>query len=197
MSRGIVAVMERPFHTIEEYVELEAYSNWKHEYHDGQIWAMGGGTPEHARMAAALSRQLSNQLDGRRCAVFSSDARVRVVATGLDTYPDLAVTCGTMETDLEDKLAQVSPTVLVEITSPSSENYDRGAKYEHYKLIPSLCEYIVVSHREHAIDVFRRGADGTWGLAERGGPGEQVRVTSLGCVLDVSEIYRNPLAVTS
>lgn len=194
MNGGILAVMERPFYTIEDYVKLEEFSNLKHEYLDGQIYAMGGGTPEHARLAAAIGRQLGNQLEGRRCAVYSSDGRVRVQATGLDTYPDLTIACDDLQTDTEDQLAQINPTVLVEVTSKSSEKYDRGAKFEHYKRIASLREYVIVSHREHAIDVFRRADDGTWSLAERGGPGAHVALASLGCTLDVDAIYRNPLA---
>jgi Uma2 family endonuclease len=193
MKGGILAVMDRPHHTIEDYVKLEEFSNLKHEYLDGQIYAMGGGTLEHARLAMAIGRQLGNQLEGRRCAIYSSDARVRVQQTGLDTYPDITIACSPPEVDTEDPLAQVNPTVLVEVTSKSSEKYDRGAKFEHYKRIPSLREYVVVSHREPAIDVFRRGEDGTWSLAERGGAGAQVTVASLGCTLDVDPIYRDPL----
>ena len=193
-----MALMDgRPNYTIEEYVDLEEYSNLKHEYYDGQIWAMGGGTIEHARLATAISRLLGNQLDGRPCAVYSSDARVRVVATGLDTYPDLSIGCGPIENDVEDRLAQTNPSVLIEVTSNTSEKYDRGAKFEHYKLISSLREYVIVSHRERAIDVFRRGDDGAWFLAARGGPGERVTLTSIGCELDVDAVYRDPRAISS
>ena len=195
---AILKVMDdRPNYTIQEYLYLEEYSNLKHEYFDGQILAIAGGTPEHARMAAAIGFQLQNQLGGRPCAVYSSDARVRIVATGLDTYPDLSIGCGPIENDVEDKDAQTNPTALVEITSDTSEKYDRGSKFEHYKLIQSLREYVIVSHRERVIDVFRRGEDGAWSLAARGGPGERVALTSIGCELDVDAIYRDPRAVSS
>jgi len=187
----------RPNYTIEEYVKLEEFSNLKHEFYDGQIWAMGGGTPEHARLAVAVAFQIQTQVAGRPCAVYSSDARVRVVDTGLDTYPDLMVGCGEIQIDDEDRLAQINPTVLVEVTSDSSEKYDRGAKFNHYKLIAALREYVIVSHRERLIEVHRRADDGTWALAERGGAGERVTLTSIGCVLEVDAIYRDPRAPAS
>lgn len=196
MSRGTLAVMDdRPIQTVEEYVQLEGFSNHKHEFYDGQIWAMGGGTPEHARLPMALAFQLSSQLAGKPCTVYSSDLRVRVSATGLITYPDLSVFCQQPTPDFEDDLAQLNPTVLIEVTSRSSERYDRGAKFNHYKLIGTLREYVVVSHREHVLEVHRRASDGTWSLAERGVDGERVTLTSIGCVIDVAAVYARPGAL--
>ena len=110
-------VANRPHarYTIEEYLRLEAYSNIKHEYSGGGIYAMGGGTPEHAAMAARISFAFSRQLVTRRCKVYTSDARVRVVATGLDAYPDVTVACGSEERDREDPNALTNPVLLVEI----------------------------------------------------------------------------------
>ena len=184
----------RPRYTIEEYVRIEEYANLKHEYLDGQVWAMAGGTPEHARIAAAISGALTSQLRGRRCAVYSSDARVRDVATGLDTYPDLTVVCGHEERDVGDRLALTNPTVLVEVTSDSSEAYDRGEKLEHYKQIPSLRELVVVSHREQCLEVYRRGDDGIWAAPERAHAGERATLKAIGCSLDVDDVYRDPFA---
>ncbi len=99
--------------------------------------------------------------------------------------------------DVEDPLAQLNPTILVEVTSRSTENYDRTTQYEHYKLIPKLREYVIVSHRERRIDVFRRADDGTWSLAVSGGDGEQVSLTSIGCMIDVDAVYRDPRRTAS
>lgn len=198
MSRGILAIMQDgPTQTVDEYVAIENFSNLKHEYYDGQIRAMGGGTPEHARLGAAIVRHLGNQLEGKPCTVYSSDLRVRITATGLITYPDVSVGCGKMQMDALDPLAQVNPTVLIEVTSKSTEKYDRTAKYEHYKLIPKLREYVIISHRERMIEVFRRADDGTWSLAERGGDGDQISLTSIGCTIDIAAVYRNPHATSS
>ncbi len=195
MRRGILAVMDSgPTYTVEDYVRVEEGSSLKHEFYDGQIRAMSGGTAEHARLPMSLAFQLSAQLANKPCVVYSSDLRVRIGSTGLITYPDLSVYCESPTADSEDKLAQLNPTVLFEVTSTSSENYDRGGKFEHYKLIPTLREYVIVSHREHAIEVHRRADDGTWSLADRGGDGENVTLASIGCVIDVSAVYRHPAA---
>ena len=112
----------RPRYSIEEYVRIELYANLKHEYLDGQIWAMAGGTPEHARIGAAVAAALVAQLRDQRCAVYSSDARVRVTATGLDTYPDVTMVCGGERRDADDALALTNPVVLVEVTSCAFPN---------------------------------------------------------------------------
>jgi Uma2 family endonuclease len=184
----------RPRYSIEEYVRIEEHANLKHEYLDGQVLAMAGGTPEHARMASAVNAALLTQLRGRPCAVYTSDARVRVAATGLDTYPDVTVVCGGEQRDPGDPLALTNPVVLVEITSPSSEAYDRGEKFEHYKRIPTLREFVVVSHHEPCIEVFRRSADGSWADAEQTLRGGRVTLTSLACELVVDDIYVDPFA---
>ncbi|HSD86193.1 MAG TPA: Uma2 family endonuclease [Kofleriaceae bacterium] len=179
-------------YTIRDYVQFENMTDVKHEYVEGAIRAMAGGSLEHARIAMQIAMQLGLQLRGRPCAVYSADARVRVSGLPVITYPDVSVGCGEARVDAEDPYAQLNPTVIVEVTSPSSESYDRGRKLEFYKHIPSLCEYVIVSHRERAIDVFRRGADGGWTLAARGEAGGRVELTSIGCVVDVDELYDDP-----
>ena len=153
MSRGILAVMDDlPTHTVQEYVIIEEHSVFKHEYDDGQVRAMSGGTAEHARLAAEVIFQLKTQLVGRACSVFTSDLRVRVSATGLITYPDVSVFCGELTADSEDKLAQRNPIVLVEVASKSTEKYDRVRKFEHYKRIPALREYVCLLYTSDAAD---------------------------------------------
>lgn len=128
----------------------------KHEFLDGQVYAMAGGTPEHGAIAMRVGAALLAQLHGKPCNVYSSDVRIRVVETGLDTYPDLSVVCGTEQRDSEDPLALVNPIVLVEVLSPSTEEYDRGEKLEHYKQIPSLQEVVFIDHDNLRIEVVRR-----------------------------------------
>ena len=189
MSRGTMALMEWE-HTVGDYVRLEAETEQKHEYYEGRIVAMGGGTIDHARLASRVGFLLGQQLDGKPCAVYSSDARVRVLATGLITYPDLSIGCGPVEVDVDDPLAQTNPTVLVEVTSPSSERHDRGTKLAHYKRILSVQEVVLVSHRERLIEVVRRCENGEW-IVERGNAGERVQVVSIGCTLDVDAVYHD------
>ncbi len=175
-----------------EYVRLEAYSNVRHEFLDGQIHAMAGGTPEHGTYAANLIVLLSTALAGRRCRVQTSDVRIRVQATGLVTYPDVSVVCGRAELDADDPNAVVNPTLLVEVTSPSTDAYDRGEKLGHYQRIPSLREVIFVAHDERRVDVVRRLADGSWATfsARLGG---SVTLESIESELRVDEVYRDPL----
>lgn len=184
-------------HTVQEYVRFEAESTTKHEFINGTIRAMSGGTLAHARMQATLTMILGRQLEGRRCDVYSSDGRVRVRGRSIITYPDLAVSCGELEVDTEDPHAQLTPTVLIEVTSPSSENYDRGKKFVYYQGIPSLREYVIVSHREQLIEVFRPGTDGTWHLAESATTGGEIALTSIGCRIAVDDVYRSRQAADS
>src|SRR3989442_14646818 len=111
-------------YTIQEFVSIEEFSNVRHEYAAGQIYAMAGGTPQHGARAANLIGLLTAQLRGRLCRVHTSDVRVRVTATGLDTYPDVSVVCGKAELDTEDPNAITNPAVLVEVLSSSTAEYD-------------------------------------------------------------------------
>jgi Uma2 family endonuclease len=180
-------------YTIEEYVRLEEYSNVRHEYDGGQIYALAGGTPEHGTYAANIIGLLTAQLRSRPCRVHTSDVRIRVQATGLDTYPDVSVVCGRAERDVEDPQALVNPILLVEVTSPSTDEYDRGEKLDQYQKIPALREVVFVAHDGARVDVVRRGDDGGW-VRVRARAGESVVLQSLGCELAVDDIYRDPLA---
>lgn len=180
-------------HSHAEYLELERASPTKHEYLNGEIFAMARGTPEHARLCMRVGIQLGMQFHGRPCEIYSSDLRVRVQETGLATYPDLSVVCGKLERDLEDKDAVVNPIVLVEVLSDSSEAYDRGQKFAHYRRIPSLREYVLVSQHEPRIEVFHRNEDDSWTLREARA-GQTARLEAIGCALVVNEIYRDSLA---
>jgi Uma2 family endonuclease len=170
-----------------EYLALEAASNVKHEYLTGQIYAMAGGSPEHAALAAAVIGSLFAELRRRGCRIYDSDLRVRVLATGLATYPDITIVCGPNELDPEDRNTIVNPVVLVEVTSPSTEQYDRSAKFEHYRQIPSLHEYVLVSHSQPSLEVRRRSGQ-EW-LTIQAGPGERATLVSIGCELGVDALY--------
>ncbi|MEY4546754.1 MAG: hypothetical protein RL685_2949 [Pseudomonadota bacterium] len=177
-----------------EYLALEAMSpNVKHEFLDGHVFAMAGGTLEHSGIATSLVTLLSNQLRERPCRVFNSDLRVRVLATGLATYPDASVACGEARMDDSDPegTTLVNPCFLVEVLSPSTESYDRGDKLLHYKQIPSLEAVLLVAHDEPRLELWRRVGD-KWTLELARGS-ESLAVPSLGVVLDVAEVYRNAL----
>jgi len=179
--------------TYAEYLAAEATSDVRHEYLNGEVWAMAGGTPEHGALALAIGGELRGALRGKPCRVYSSDVRVRVSDTGLSTYPDVSVVCGQLETAPDDKDAITNPVVLVEVLSDTTEAYDRGAKAAHYRRTPSLREYVLVSQAEPLVEVFRRAESGRWELLEAR-PGETIEIASLGVRLDVGTVYSNPLA---
>lgn len=184
--------MSLPAHAVyygyRDYLELEADSNVRHEYLDGQIYAMAGGTPAHAALATTVAGLLLVQLRAGRCRPLNSDLRVRVLATGLATYPDVSIICGPHEVDPENKNTVTNPTVLVEVLSPSTEDYDRGEKFAHYKRIPSLRQYMLVSHDERGVEVWTRGGDDTWTRVVST-DGEVAELGSIGARLDVRELY--------
>jgi len=170
-------------------VWLEEESTTRHEFLAGEIVAMAGGTPDHAAMAAEIIGQLREQVRDRPCRVFTSDLGVRVMQTGLATYPDASVVCGPTARDPDKKTNVTNPSVLVEVTSNGTEDYDRGEKLEHYKQIPTLKAIVVVSHREPRVEVWSRVA-GTapWTRAEFGAGGKAA-VPPLACSLDVDAIW--------
>jgi len=172
-----------------EYLAHENASNVKHEYLGRDIYARPGGSPEHAALAVAIASSLRIQLAGKRCRVFSSDLRVRVLASGLATYPDVSVVCGPLERDTEGRETVLNPTVLVEVLSGSTERYDRGEKFEHYKKIPSFEEYVLVSQKEILVEVWRRAGD-SWTHHEARA-GARVALRSIACELAVDELYRD------
>jgi Uma2 family endonuclease len=180
------AVLHR--HTFADYLALEEASNTKHEYLDGEIYGMAGGTPAHAALSVAVSSALLTQLRGGRCRVYSSDLRVRVLATGLATYPDVTVVCGDLEPDPESATTVANPRVVVEVLSDGTEGYDRGQKLDHYRSIPSLAAVVLVSHRAPAIEVWERRPDGGWGRREFGA-GQVAEIEALPARLVVDEIY--------
>lgn len=171
-----------------EYLETEEASAVRHEFYDGEIYAMAGGTPEHAAMAAAITTALGRQLEGTNCRVYSSDLRVRVLATGLATYPDVTVICGPSERDPESPSHVTNPKVVVEVLSPGTEDYDRNEKLEHYKQIPSLSAIVLVDYRTELAEMWTRTGD-EW-VHARFGAGGHVVVTAIRCALSIDDLYR-------
>jgi Uma2 family endonuclease len=183
-----------PHSTYAEYLALEAKADGKHEYAAGTIVAMAGGTPEHARLQANAIALLAAGLRGRPCAVYSSDLRVRIEATDRSTYPDATVVCGSIQVSSTDKDAVTNPTLLVEVTSESTEATDRGEKFSHYRRIPSLAEYVIVGGRSPRVEVWRKNDRGRWELADEAGPEGSVHPASIDVRLDVASLYASPLA---
>lgn len=181
----------RQRYTFEEYLELEAVSPVKHEFLEGHVWAMAGGSPAHAAIAVNLASTLREQLRGKPCRVFSSDLRVRVASSGLGTYPDVSVVCGELEADPADPRGHtvLNPSLLVEVLSPSTEEYDRGEKLAQFKTIASLQEILLVAHDTRRIEVWRR--EGALWTLEVARDEETATLSRLGCVLPLAEVYED------
>lgn len=177
----------RAHYSYEEYLALEEESAIRHEFFEGQIYAMAGGSPDHAALAGSLIGLLRPGLP-RGCRVFTSDLRIRIPSTGLSTYPDAAVVCGRSQRAPDDPLAVVNPVLLVEVTSRSTESYDRGEKLEQYKQLPSVREILIVSHQSAHLTLHRRGDDGHWSVTEARA-GERIELGCLAAHLDVDALY--------
>ncbi len=173
--------------TYAEYLAFEEASETKHEYVNGEVYAMAGGSPEHARLASKLGHLVRVALGERPCETYSADLRIRVEATKRSAYPDLSVVCGALETSPLDADAVTNPTVLIEVLSPSTETTDRIEKWAHYRRIPSLRAYVLVSQSEQRIEAYRR--DGTRWIYEEAGPGETLRIGGIEVDVAVDALY--------
>ena len=176
-----------PF-TEAEYLALERVSDRKHEFLGGSIIAMAGARPPHNVLAANVTSALVLLAKPRGCVTMTSDQRVHVPATGLYAYPDVTVACGERRYDGNEPPSLLTPTLLVEITSDSTEDYDRGTKFIHYQAIVSLAEYVIVSHRERRLDHFRRLENGQWIATTRTGDAD-LEVAVLGGSLRLTDVY--------
>lgn len=173
-----------------EYLALEASSETKHEWVDGVVYAMSGGTLAHNQLGAQIIMELGRILEDRPCRVFTSDQRARPRRVRFATYPDVTVVCGEPLVHDDDPHAIVNPVVLVEVLSDSTEAWDRTGKSRRYRTLESLQHYVLVSQHERRIEVYTRGADGAWILRE-GGEGESVALEALGGALSIDRVYRN------
>jgi Uma2 family endonuclease len=169
---------------------LEEESPTRHEYLDGEIYAMAGRSPDHAALAAAVIGALAGRLPPG-CRTFTSDLRVRIEATGLSTYPDVAVVCGRTERAPGDPLAVVNPVLLVEVTSSSTEEYDHGEKLRHYQQLRSVREILLVEHRQPLVTLHRR--QGSSWITASAGAGGDIQLESVGVRLIVDDLYAGGL----
>ena len=175
--------------TEHEYLVLERAGEVKHEYVGGEMVAMAGGSPRHNAICGNVVGVLRDLLRDRPCLVLPSDQRVQVEGTGLYTYPDVSVVCGRPRFSPKDDHTLLNPVLIVEVLSESTEAYDRGAKFAHYRRLQSLQEYIVVTAGEERIEHFCRQDGGTWLLTEVSGVDAAVELPVLGVSLPLAEVY--------
>lgn len=175
--------------TAEDYLALERESVEKHEYIDGRIAAMVGGSDEHGLIQVGVTSLLRAALRGRGCYVYPSDVRIGIPAANVYTYPDTSVICGARQFGDGRRDTLLNPTLLVEVLSPSTESHDRGRKFGYYRQIPSLQEYVLVAQDTPMIEHYIRQADGTWLWSAVEGLAETITLPTIGCTLALAEVY--------
>lgn len=176
--------------TPEEYLALERQAEEKSEYWDGEIFLMAGASREHNLIVTNVGRELSTQLLERPCEVYPGDMRVRIPKTARYVYPDASVVCGQPQFEDEEVDTLLNPTVVVQVLSPSTEAFDRGKKLDNYRTIPSLQECVLIAQDECHVYVYTRQPDNRWLLSEATQFDDVVPLTSIGCQLALTEVYR-------
>lgn len=172
-----------------EYLALEAASDTKHEFIDGAIVAMAGASPAHNALAANTTAALRTLSRGKPCVTLTSDQRIHIPMTALYTYADVLVAWGDRRYKPELPPSLLNPSVIVEVTSDTTEDYDRGKKFLNYQSLPDLQDYVIVSHREVRIDHYRRSKGGEWILATHTALDSLVTLTGLEGAFTVNDVY--------
>lgn len=177
--------------TVAEYLAFERASESKHEFFDGELFAMTGGTPAHSLIASNFIREAGNALKDRPCVVYTSDLRVKVNATGLYTYPDVTIVCGEQKFDDNQSDTLINPTIVVEVLSKSTASYDRGPKSKHFRKIDSLQALILIEQDSPVVEVYCRQSDGKWILTDATELTDSIAIEPIGISIPLTEIYRN------
>jgi Uma2 family endonuclease len=173
----------------EEYLAFERAGEAKHEFYDGQVFAMAGTSLNHARVAKNILKRVDSQSASTGCEAFSGDIRVKVNAQGFYTYPDIVTVCGApeLEDDVLDTL--LNPKVIFEVLSPSTEAYDRGSKFALYQGLDTLTDYILVAQDRCRVEHFEREDAGHWRLSVYDSIEQSLNVRSIGCEIPLSAIF--------
>jgi Uma2 family endonuclease len=185
----MVAVEKRVW-TPEEYLAYERASQERHELINGEIRLMAGAGVNHVRIVRNIIRQLDTQLDESECEILNNDIRTKIKLKKSYTYPDLVAICGEPELEDGEFDTLLNPVLIVEVLSPATEGYDRGEKFQSYRTIDTLQEYLMIAQDRLAVELYRRQADGTWLLSEANTFESRLNLTSIDCTLTLAEIYK-------
>jgi len=175
--------------TIEEYLEFEKTSEEKYEYYQGEIFAMSGSKVPHNTISVNIIAALKQKLKGKSCQPFNSDQRIYIPENSLFTYPDISIICGAIITLNDDDWNILNPSVIIEVLSPGTKDYDRGGKFKLYRDIPTLKEFILVDSETVNIEAFRINDRGYWELEEYKETGTALLIKTIGVAISVEEIY--------
>jgi len=177
----------RPRHTLREYLEIERSASLKHEFVAGEVYAMAGGTPEHAALTNATALLLGTQLRGQPCRTYSSDLQIWIEAADVSTYADVTIACDPLVRHPELPSLVTNLRVVVEVLSPSTARYDREQKRLYYQTLESLQEYLLVHQDHRRVEVWRRDGD-DWRMTTHDA-GDRAPLPSIDAELDVDELY--------
>jgi Uma2 family endonuclease len=177
-------------YTIEEYLEMERASNVKHEYYQGEIFAMAGAGPRHNWMFTNVFGELCAQLKDNHCRPYGSDMRMHIPENTLFTYPDISIYCGNPTTTGIDEDTVIGPSIIIEILSKSTRDYDRGTKFNLYRDIPTLKEYMLIDTEKIGVEVFQINTHNHWALQEYKTLQQTVQLPTVGVSLSMQDIYR-------
>ena len=177
-------------YTIEEYLQMERASNVKHEYYQGEIFDMAGAGHRHNWTFTNVFGELCAQLKDDPCRLYGSDMRMHIPENTLFTYPDISIYCGDPTTTVVDDDTVIQPSIIIEILSKSTRDYDRGTKFNLYRDIPTLKEYILIDTEKIGVEVFRINTHNHWGLQEYKTLQQTVQLPTVGVSLSMQDIYR-------
>jgi Uma2 family endonuclease len=175
----------------DEYLCRELEAEYRSEYFNGEIFAMSGGSEAHALIVTNLIATLKPQFKNRPCRVYANDLRLRVSPTGLYTYPDVVAVCGERKFYEKQKDTLLNPIVIFEVLSKSRQDCDRGQKFEHYRALDSLQEYITVAQDRVHVEHHARQNDNRWLLTEMNASDAVLRLPSLGCEILLTDVYED------
>jgi Uma2 family endonuclease len=175
--------------TVEEYLEYERITSEKFEYYRGEIFAMAGAKVPHNIITVNILTELRQKLKGKNCRPFNSDQRIHIPENTLYTYPDISIVCGDIVTLDSDNLNVLNPTVLIEVLSEGTKEYDRGGKFVLYRDIASLKEYILVDSTSIHIEAFRLNQQQHWELEEYKNPDQVLEIGAVDLTISISDIY--------
>lgn len=179
----------QPNLTVAEYLAIENGAEFRSEYFNGEMFAMAGACPRHNRISMRLNTSVALQLCGSPCEPLGVDQRIKIQRKGLLTYPDLVIICGKFQLAPDDPMSIVNLTAIVEIKSPSTEGYDRGKKFQNYRFIPTLREYILIDQDEPLCESYFKQGDGTWAFAAAESLEETLEFRSVPVKVPLAELY--------
>ena len=185
-----MALQPKPSLSFDDWLDGERASfETRYEYVDGEVFAMSGGTAEHAIIIGNIHGQLWMQMKGRPCQVYASDMKLRIQAAEAGKYPDLMALCGEQQFHDGRRDLLLNPSLIVEVLSSSTEAYDRGDKFALYRRLPSLREYLLVAQHRVQLELYTRGDDGRWMLTSVDDRAGSIHLSSVDCTLTVAEVY--------